>query len=170
MRLLAFLAVCFLLFGCVISEERHETFIPGQNTTTNISHELPPAEEPAPQNLTANESLPEPTQAMPEFNLTYEINDTAIENITEKNYFGLEFDNYTLLLEDLAPSGTEYCALLKIVKIDGTNMQEFDRAQICPGDSHYWISPEHHRYRIKVVETASGYSGRAAWANIIVYR
>lgn len=124
----------------------------------------------APVNITVNETLPEPTHALPEFNITYEINDTAIENITEKNYYGLEFDNYTILLEDLAPSGSEYCALVKIVTIEGTNMREFDRAQICPGDSHYWVSPEHHKYRIKVMETASGYSGRAAWANIIVYR
>jgi len=169
MRALVFLLAGFLLFGCIVSEERQESFIPGQNTAANISHELPPAEEANP-NITVNETLPEPTHALPEFNITYEINDTAIENITEKNYYGLEFDNYTLLLEDLAPSGSEYCALVKIVAIEGTNMQEFDRAQICPGESYYWVSPEHHKYRIKVIETASGYSGRAAWANIMVYR
>ncbi len=167
--ILAALVLGLLFLGCVISEERQETFIPGQNTSTNISHELPPAEEPQP-NATVNETLPEPTQALPAFNLTYEINETGIENATEKSYFGLEFDNYTLLLEDLAPHGTEYCALVRIVQVEGDTLREFDRAQICPGESYYWVSPEHHRYRIKVIETASGYLGNAAWANIVVYR
>ena len=41
---------------------------------------------PAPVNTTVNETLPEPTHALPEFNITYEINDTAIENITDEEY------------------------------------------------------------------------------------
>lgn len=170
MRALAFLLAGFLLFGCIVSEERQESFIPGQNASYNVSQELPPADGAHPPNETVDETLQEPTQALPEFNITYEINNTPIENITEKNYYGLEFDNYTVLLEDLAPRGSEYCALVKIVTIEGASMREFGRAQICPGESYYWVSPEHHKYRIKVIETASGYSGRAAWANIVVYR
>ncbi len=125
----------------------------------------------APPNVTMNETPPEPAQEMAQFNISVEtINNTPAENTTEKTYTGLEFDNYTLLLEDLAPQGTGYCALVKIVTINGTVMQEFGRAQICPGESYYWVSPEHHRYRIYVVETASGYSTNISLANIIIYR
>ncbi|MEW5996556.1 MAG: hypothetical protein AB1657_03105 [Candidatus Micrarchaeota archaeon] len=159
------LAIGFLLFGCIVQEERRAEIVPGENASPPAQEPQQPGETPA-----LNESaLPEPTEASPEVNISVERMETEVENVTEKEYFGIEFDGYTLLLEDLAPQGAGYCALIKIVKINGTMMQEFDRAQICPGESHYWVSPGMHRYRIKVIETAAGYSNNVAWANIIVY-
>jgi len=167
MRYIAFLAIGLLLFGCLAYEERQTQVVPGGTHGQNYSQEIPAQETPA-QNQTFNESLPEPVQPSPEVRITLERNETE-EGTVEKEYFGLDFANYTLILDDLASQGTEYCALVRIVKIEGRVMQEFDRAQICPGDSYYWVSPEQHRYRIKVMETASGYSNGAAWADIIIY-
>jgi hypothetical protein len=109
---------------------------------------------------------------MGQWNLTTESVDTVDEegqNATEKEYSGIRFGAYTLLLEDLAPQDREYCALVRIVGIEGADITEYDRAQICPGESYYWVSPEQHQYRIYVVETAAGYSQGRIWANIIVY-
>ena len=168
MKYLAVLALVFLLSGCVISEEGHGTFVPGQNTTANIPN-LPPAEEPAPQGTAINESLPEPTEPTPELNISYTGMETGVET-TEKEYSAVEVDGYSILLEDVAPRGTEYCALIKIAEVEGTHMEVLDRAQVCPGESYYWVSPEMHKYRIKVLEVAAGYANQTAWANIIVYR
>ena len=169
MRYLAILALAFLLSGCLISEERHETLVPGQNAAAVIPSNPPSAEEPAPQEIAINESLPEPTDPTPELNISYAETETGGET-TEKEYSAVEVDGYSIMLEDVAPRGTEYCALIKIAEVEGTHMEVLDRAQICPGESYYWVSPETHKYRIKVLDVAAGYADRTAWANMIVYR
>jgi hypothetical protein len=109
---------------------------------------------------------------MGQWNLTTERNETVNEtgqNVTEKEYSGIRFGAYTLLLEDLAPQERGYCALVRIVGINGSEITDYERAQICPGESHYWVSPEGHQYRIYVVDTAAGYSRGIIRANIIIY-
>lgn len=166
MKMPVFILLCLLLFGCTAYEERQAEALPGGERTAVVSEGAPQQETaPEPENV----SLPEPVEPTPEVRITVEKTPTEVPNVAEKEYSGIEFGSYTLLLEDLAPRGTEYCALVKIVKISGAQMQEFSRAQICPGESYYWVSPEQHRYRIKVIETAPGYSNNAAWANIIIY-
>lgn len=167
MRYLAFLAIGLLLSGCLAYEETRAQVIPGGTHEQNYSQEIPAQGAPS-QNQAAGESLPEPVQPGPEVRVTVERNETEAGAV-EKEYFGIEFADYTLILDDLAPRGAEYCALVRIVKVEGMAMHEFDRAQICTGESYYWVSPEQHKYRIKVTETASGYSNGAAWADIIIY-
>ncbi len=169
MRAFALLLVCILLFGCTATEEQG-TAIYGE---PEYSHpeapepETPPAQEPSAQEE-MNDSLPEPTEPTPELHISYTEMETG-EETTEKEYSGVEVDGYSILLEDVAPHGTEYCALIKIAEVEGTHMDVLDRAQICPGESYYWISPEMHKYRIKVLEVATGYADQTAWAGIIVY-
>ena len=112
----------------------------------------------APPETVENESAAQ--VEMGQWNLTTQSNDTVDENgqnATEKEYSGIRFGAYTLLLEDLAPHEREYCALVRIVGINGTEITDYERAQICPGEDYYWVSPEGHQYRIYVVETAAGY-------------
>ncbi|MDD5096446.1 MAG: hypothetical protein PHY95_02945 [Candidatus ainarchaeum sp.] len=139
---------------------------PGAGSGEPAAGNEAPAAPPAVENDSAD-----PVE-MGQWNLTTESVDAVNEdgqNATEKDYSGIRFGGYTLLLEDLAPQGREYCALVRIVGIEGADIMEYERAQICPGDSYYWVSPEGHEYRIYVVETAAGYSQGKIWANIIIY-
>ena len=164
-----FLALGVLLLGCTTTEPQGTiTYGEPEYTEPEVpEEEVPVPEEPSAQEQ-LNDSLPEPTEPTPELHISFTELETGGET-TEKEYSGVEVDGYSILLEDVAPSGTEYCALIKIAEVDGTQMRVLDRAQICPGESYYWISPEMHKYRIKVLEVASGYADQTAWADIVVY-
>lgn len=169
MKTFAFLGLCLLLFGCAAPEPQGTMAYeePEYAYPEVPQQEAPPTEEPSAQEG-LNDSLPEPTEPTPEMRISYSETETGEETM-EREYTGIEVDGYSVLLEDVAPHGTEYCALIRIAEVEGTHIEVLDRAQICPGESYYWISPEMHKYRIKVVEVASGYAGQASWANIIVY-
>jgi hypothetical protein len=92
------------------------------------------------------------------------------ENETKKidgTYFGN--NAYVLVLRDISMQRNEegYCALFEILWAE--NGSSLQKLQICPGEDAYWTSPDGHQYRIKVFETAAGYSGGARWAKAIVY-
>ena len=107
-------------------------------------------------------------ELMGEEHLTVEKTEVG-EGETEKEYSGMRFDGYTLLLEDLTDDYPQPCASLRIVRISGTEITEYGQMKICPGESQYWTSPEDKEYRIKVFDTAAGYSEGVAWADIAIY-
>lgn len=167
------ISIVLLLFaGCAQLESGEPASAPGSTlgSTPETGNGGQGAIEPAAPDTAGNASSAQ--VEMGQWNLTTQSNDTVDEtgqNVTEKEYSGIRFGAYTLLLEDLAPQEREYCALVRIVGISGEEITDYERAQICPGESHYWVSPEGHRYRIYVVDTATGYSQGKIWANIIIY-
>ncbi len=86
------------------------------------------------------------------------------------NETGLEFGDYSLAVEDLSlasgPSGAS-CAIIGIYS--NANGSKLAELQDCPGQSAYWVAPDGHRWRIMVYQTAPGYSGAEAWAEIAVF-
>lgn len=180
----AVLLCMLMLCGCIVMEKEYresgETVLPPQ--------EAPQGEAPAPEeeppagdeNESAASGGPVPPAGSPEREegdanvlmgqqeLTVEEAEVG-EGKTEKEYGGMEFDGYTLLLEDLTDDYPYPCAALRIVKISGTEIMEYKRTEICPGHSGYWESPEGKGYRIKVFETAAGYSEGVHWADIAIY-
>ena len=184
----AILAV-LLLLGCVVMEEEQRIEVPeepappaegpeaaGEGETMGEGagggapgEESPPGEEIEGEGAAPpEEEIPEEEELgtlMGEENVTVEKTDIG-DGKTEREYFGMGFGEYILLLEDLSDEKPYPCAIVRVVDFEGV---EYERTKICPGDSYYWISPEGHRYRFYVVQTAAGYSGGAAWADIIVY-
>jgi len=135
--------------------------VPGEAGTDAASEGVPPAGSPERDETGAG-------ALMGEEHLTVEKTEIG-EGETEKEYGGMRFDGYTLLLEDLTDDYPYPCAALRVVKISGTEITEYERTEICPGKSRNWESPEGKEYRIKVFETAAGYSEGAAWADIAIY-
>ncbi|MGB9719188.1 MAG: hypothetical protein ACPL06_01170 [Candidatus Anstonellales archaeon] len=82
-------------------------------------------------------------------------------------YFGN--NKYVLVLKDISMQRNEngYCGLFEIVLVE--NSTTLQKLQICPGEDATWVSPEGKQYRIKVIDTAAGYTGAARWAKVIIY-
>jgi len=175
MRFFLVLAALLLLAGCVLNTQEssgnESVRIVGEKIY-NESEEGEGKEE----NTSRSESITDTNLNETERNAT----DPNIANETygnnkdyenEAKIDGTYFGNgaYVLVLRDISMHRNEqgYCALFEIVWAEnGSNIQKL---QICPGEDADWISPDGHLYRIKVFETAAGYTGRARWAKVAVY-
>jgi hypothetical protein len=114
-----------------------------------------------------------------EYNLTTNItnvstmvkNETAnwTKTETEKEYNGLVFgaNKYALVLDDIVLSGRTSCAAIGIYEV---NTQKFLKNDvICPNRDYYWTSPEGRNFRMVLLDSAAGYTGKSVWAKVIIY-
>ncbi len=175
MRFFLVLAALLLFAGCVLNTQeknRNESVRIVGEKIYNESEEGEGTEE----NISRSESTTDTNLSESETNAT----DPNIANETygnnndyenETKIDGTYFGNgaYVLVLRDISMQRNEegYCALFEIVWAE--NGSSLQKLQICPGEDAYWISPDGHRYRIRVFETAAGYTGRARWAKVAVY-
>ena len=145
-----------LIFGCITPNDLTE-----ENTTiqVNLTNESNGIENNGSQELVLIESVIINESS---FNQSEE---DIVENLTLE---GLEFgESYVLVLDDLSLDKPEPCAILSIYELE--SKENIQQVKICPGEEYYWTNPEGQQYRIKVIETAAGYSYGAGWANIIIY-
>lgn len=162
MKLLVVLALLLLFAGCISNAQDKNGNKTVKIIGENIYDEREDAGGGAEENLSADNNS-ETTRPNEEENETKTNEIEKIEGI----HFG---DNkYILVLIDISMQRNEigYCALFEIVEVE--NGSSLQKMQICPGDDATWASPEGMVYRIKVFDTAAGYSGRARWAKVAVY-
>ena len=153
MKKIIILLLFFLFLGCVTSENQNNDTIQVNFTGEN-------------QTVIGECTSLESEGIIILENATQEL----IQNNTEQNLTleGLEFgENYILVLDDLSLDKPEPCAIVSIYNLESE--ENLQQAKICPGEEYYWTSPEGHKFRIVVIETAAGYSYGAGWANIIIY-
>lgn len=83
---------------------------------------------------------------------------------------GIEFGNYSLVLEDLTlPTGIDKASCASLAVYDLENGTVLDRLEVCPGQDAYWVAPDGHAWRIVVYETAPGYTLNEKWAKMAVF-
>ncbi|MEM2948429.1 MAG: hypothetical protein QXY05_01680 [Candidatus Anstonellales archaeon] len=178
MRFLGILALLMLFAGCISNiEEKNENKmvkiigekIYNESSWMNESSEESTAENISVGNNTTPVNETDDAADLNTTNQTFE-NESYAENGEAKidgTYFGN--DRYCLVLRDISMQRNEigYCALFEIILVE--NYTTLQKLQVCPGDDATWISPEGKQYRIKVIDTAAGYSGAARWAKVIVY-
>ena len=138
--------------------------------------------QPAPQNMTENETppfktppmhfnrspLPQPPQVPPApppppVNQT-PANQTPPTEPEPEPPAGWHFGPHILVLDDVSviPNSDEPCGIFSIR--DASDDTVLDKKIICPGESAYWEG-----YRIFVVKVAAGYSGGENWADVRIY-
>ena len=179
MRLVVFGVLLLVLFGCVAVEEPAEEAEENITEEPEIPEEIP--EEVPEENETAEPEINESEESginelelnetiNESMNWTEEIiaNETVNETMDESGEIdGILFGEgkYLLILDDAVWYGGRACAAIDITYVNGTSIK---RDVICPTQDYYWIAPDRHKFRIKVVEVAAGYSGEA-WADISIY-
>jgi hypothetical protein len=83
---------------------------------------------------------------------------------------GLQFGNYSLVLEDLIlPAGPGMISCASLAIYDSANSTRLGRLEVCPGESAYWVAPDGRMWRIVVYQTAPGYAGSEKWAEMAVF-
>jgi len=160
--------VLVLLFGCISQpvEAEKETL----ENKTFIDFEEKETEKPEP-NVSADIQI-----EIPDVNTTINITENVTGNITAKNeteeknetllFFGES--KYSLRLVDVTDRspGEEACAAVEFLYSNGTLIEQ---GRICPGEDHYWTSPDGHRFRIVVTEVVAGYAKEAVWAKVLIF-
>jgi hypothetical protein len=181
MRIVLVTLALLLLLGC-IQQPPAENVTPGSpakvNTAGNSMPNVtaPQNQTPPAQNTTGNESV------INESNIT--VQNASIPgnatipnatNLTTPNETSsaagqhptLPFGDYSLVLNDVSivPASSAPCGIFSITAANGSIMDQF---VACPRQSHTWIAPDGHAYRIFVVKVAAGYGG-VEWADAIVF-
>ncbi len=175
MRFLMIAAFILLFAGCITPLEGTEKNLTGAVTENLVSADNEteqPVENESIQNITGAEHKEE-TLTNVSANITVNEEADLDVNITENE--GMERDYregllvfgdgmYALDLLDVTIDAE--CAVFEFIYADGTAI---DKAIICEGEDRYWVSPEGHRFRVKVLQVALGYSTNTSWANVIIY-
>lgn len=166
--LLAIVAVLFAL-GCAQLQSQFPAQPPMQNTTPPAQPSpQPPAPPPNITNMT-NTSEPAPPNETPPIASQNISNQTNASNLSEVPV-GLEFGNYSLVLEDLLlQAGPDRVSCASLAIYDAVNATRLDRLVACPRENAYWIAPDGHRFRIVVYQTAPGYTNSEKWAQLAVF-
>lgn len=77
--------------------------------------------------------------------------------------------DYRIILVDisLAIGDNLQCGMFTVLYTDDN--EEIKKLIICPEQEYLWVSPKTDEYRIKVINTAAGYTKNSRWASVIIY-
>lgn len=172
-----FLALALLLSGCMQEQGSVDEDVWASSGESAPEAETPPAEpeEEAPADVPPEaESEPEPEEEGAaedeEELLRWDVGVKEEVDEEHRKLQAVEFDGYVLIVDDITDDYPYPCAALRVGQMGDEYIETLFQDKVCPGDSTYWISPEGGKYRIKVFETAAGYSGFAYWADVAVYK